>query len=287
MKEIFILDCKEIGCPRVLMYVFIEMCEAFKKRGYNVKLINSIQDINNDSVVFMGDSIRHSDPCLLLNEIAPDAIYIGWYWHKINTSSLKYFIHTYENMLNPNIRVKLLKTMSGNCPLLLRASDHPDMIGTYEKKIVYDYCYMGCRYCPELVPSELYKGIYHGVNNANSFISYPNRKDIYLSSIFALGFQSTENIFNKHVSQRIYEGLAYGCIVLSNSIPACEQTNNIVVYIESKSDLENKMKYFKENPDILKQKQEEGYKFIKDSGTNHHSIDNFIQCINETYKMTI
>jgi spore maturation protein CgeB len=112
-------------------------------------------------------------------------------------------------------------------------------------------------------------------------------KKIYLSSIFALGFQSDENIITKHVSQRIFEGLAYGCIVLSNSIPACEQTNNIVVYIESKADLENKMKYFKENPDIVKEKQEEGYKFIKHFGTNHYSIDTFMNCINNAYGITL
>jgi spore maturation protein CgeB len=74
-------------------------------------------------------------------------------------------------------------------------------------------------------------------------------------------------------SQRIYEGLAYGCIVLSNSLPACEQTNNIVVYVDSLKDLEEKMTYYKNNPDLIKQKQEQGYAFVKKHGTNEKSVE--------------
>jgi hypothetical protein len=286
MRDILLLDCYEIGCPKVLMYVFTEMCEAFTQRNYHVKIIHSIDEITNNSIVYMGDSIRHADPCSLLRKI-PDAIYIGWYWHNIDTSSLKYFIHTYENMLQPDKRVTFIQKNFIHCPLLLRASDKPDMIGKYERHNVHDYCYMGWKYCSDFVPSEPFKGIYHGVCDHNSFLSYAERKKIYLSSTFALGFQSNENIRNKHVSQRIFEGLAYGCIVLSNSIPACEQTNNIVVYVESKQDLENKMKFYNENPDIRKQKQEEGYMFIKTYGTNYYATDMFINCIYRSYTIII
>jgi len=287
MRDILILNCKEIVCLKVLLFVITEMCEAFKTRGYNVKVIDSIKDITNNSVVFMGSTIMHSDPASLLNQVAPDAIYIGWYWGNINTSQLKYFIYTYENMFNPDDRVKLLKTKIANCPLLLRASDNPDLIGTYERNVLRDYCYMGWNYCPNLIPSEPYKGLYHGVSNHDLFLGYSQRREIYLSSIFALGFQGNDNIVTKHVGQRMYEGMAYGCIVLSNSPAACEQTNNIVVYIDSKGDLENKMKYFKENPDMIKKKQEEGYKFIKEFGTNHYAIDKFIECINKSYGISI
>jgi hypothetical protein len=275
MKTIVLLNCHEIRCPKVLMYVFIEMCEAFKQRNYNVIIAESIDEINNDCIVFMGNGFQHSDPCSLLYSIAPRAIYIGWYWQNMNTHLLK-FIHTYENMLNPNIHVKMCQQQKIHCPLYLRASEHPNSIGTYARTHQYDYCYMGWRYCPELVPYS-FKGIYHGVLNHDYFLPYAKRKEIYLSSTFALGFQSDENIENKHVSQRIFEGLAYGCIVLSNSIPACEQTNHIVIYVESRQDVETKMKYFMNHPNILRKKQEEGYAFIKKCGTNHYSIHEFLK----------
>jgi hypothetical protein len=287
MRDIIILDCDEVQCPKVLMFVFIELCQAFKDRNYNVQIIRNIKDITNNCIVFMGDTFRCPDIVSLLHSIAPDAIYIGWYWHNIKTDALKHFIYTYENMKNPDSRGTFLMEQIHNCPLLLRASEHPDLVGTHTKNIMYDYCYMGWGYCTDLIPGESFNGIYHGVYNHDHFVPYDKRREIYLSSIFALGFQSPENITFEHVSQRIFEGLAYGCIVLSNSLPACEQTNNIVVHVTSKQDLENQMLFFKANPDIIKRKQEEGYEFIKKYGTNHFAIDKFINCIKQNFAIVI
>ena len=290
-REIIILDCYEIRCPKVLLFVFIELCDAFKFYGYTVKIINSIDELHNNSIVFMGDTFYNECPGKILNMIAPEAIYIGWYWQEQDTSMLKYFIYTYENMLNIYYNVNrikcftFLKSVKNNVPLLLRANDNPEMIGKYEKNKIYDYCYIGWQYCPELVPSDKFNGIYHGVLNHNEFLKYEDRKNIYLSSIFALGFQSNDNIGFKHVSQRIFEGMAYGCIVLTNSMPACEQTDNIAIYIDSKNDLENKMIYYLQNPDEIKKKQLEGYEFVKKYGTNHLSIQQFINKINILYKL--
>lgn len=287
MHDIVIIDSNEVRPPKVLLYVFIELCQAFKERGYTVKIIHSIHEITNNSIVFLGDAYIHPNIVSILNAVAPDAIYIGWYWHRIDVSGLKHFIHTYENMLNPDSRVLLLKGKLNSCPLLLRASDNPDLIGFYEKNIQYDYCYMGWDYRPDLVPSDPYKGFYLGTTDTSLFLSYDARKEIYLSSMFALGIQNNGNIYNKHVSQRIFEGLAYGCIVLSNSLSACEQTDNIVVYVTSKQDVEDKIKFYKEHHELFLHKQEEGYAFIKKCGTNHYAIDMFIQCILANFDIII
>ena len=287
MRDIIILDCPEVQCPQVLMFVFVELCQAFKDRNYNVKIIRTINDISNNCIVFMGDKFVCPDIVALLNSIAPEAIYIGWYWHNITTDALKYFIHTFENRKNPNSKNIFLMEKNHNCPLLLMASERTDLVGTHAKNLIYDYCYMGWGYCTDLIPGDSFHGIYHGVYNHDHFLAYESRRAIYLASTFALGFQSPENIAFEHVSQRIFEGLAYGCIVLSNSLAACEQTNNIVVHITSKQDLENKMMFYKANPDIIKRKQEEGYEFIKKYGTNHYAIDQFIKCIKQNFAIVI
>ena len=278
-RDIFILDCHEIKCPLPIRYAYNDLCGAFRRKNYNVKIINSILELHNNSIVFMGDIFHCNgfEPQDLLSEFAPDAIYIGWYWTNINVNKLKYFIHTYENIMNiyhytKSSELIKLRQQKYNIPLLLRANDDPMLIGTYERKIERDYCYMGYKYCPDMIPIH-FTGVYHGTFIHEDFMSYEERKKLYLSSIFALGFQSTSNIELKHVSQRIYEGLAYGCIVLSNSLPACEQTNNIVVYVDSLKDLEEKMTYYKNNPDLIKQKQEQGYAFVKKHGTNEKSVE--------------
>jgi hypothetical protein len=287
MRDILLLDCYEIGCPKVLLYAFIEFCQYFKENNYSVKIIQNIKDITNYSIVFMGDTIRCDNASDLLNKQAPEAIYIGWYWHNQNTDSIKYFIYTYENMLEPDKRVQIIKTKKNNIPFLLRSSEDPCKIGKFKKIIVYDYCYMGWRYCPHLVPYDKFTGIYHGVVDANKFLKYEERKNIYLSSKFALGFQSNENISNKHVSQRIFEGLTYGCIVLTNSIPACEQTNNIAVFVKSKEDVENYIKYYLENPSIMQKKQQDGYEFAKKYGTNRYAVNFFIDKIKEYFDIIV
>lgn len=292
-REIIILDCNEIKCPLVLKYVFVELCGYFRRNNYVVKIISNISDLTNNSLVFMGDGFNCDDPASLLNQYAPEAIYIGWYWHKKNTSALKYFIYTYENMLNYEFYKDIvndlvfLRNTKNNTPLLLRANEDPNMVGLNPRVVKYDYCYMGWVYCREMVPGNKFNGFYHATYDHTKFLDYETRKKIYLSSTFALGFQNDENIGSKHVSQRIYEGLAYGCIVLSNSLPACEQTDNIVVYVNSKEDLEKKMEFYKSNPDLMAEKQKQGYEFIKKYGTNEYSVKKFTDLIKQNFDIDI
>ena len=291
-RDVLILDCTEIGCPLVLQFVYIELCGAFQRNGHIVKKINNINQIHNNSIVLMGDTFRVNNPSELLNKQSPYAIYIGWYWDRINTSCLKYFIYTYENMLNPSAlsthvnRFKVLKGNKNNYPLLLRANEDIKNIGNLEKKIEYVYCYMGFNYYPILEPKK-YKGIYNAPSRHEEYLSYELRKNIYLSSIFALGIQGKENIASQHVSQRIYEGMAYGCIVLTNSKPVCEQTNNIPVYVENLADIENKIDYYMSNQEKLKEKQLQGYEYVKEFGTNNYSIKQYNDLIEQLYNIKI
>lgn len=291
-REIIILDCHEISCPLVLLYVFQEFAGYFKRNNYDVRIVKNITELHNNSIVLMGDSFNCDNPVQLLNTIAPYAIYIGWYWHNINTDELKYFIYTYENMLyiyydinriNDLIKIRSFKN---NIPLLLRANEDPLLVGTYKKNIIYDFCYMGWAYCDHLVPQN-FKGFYHSVYDHRLFLDYEARKNIYISSLFALGFQGNENVASKHVSQRIFEGLTYGCIVLSNSISACEQTNNIVIHVSTRDDIEQVMSYYINNPELAEKKRKEGYEFSKQFGTNELSAQKFINLIQEKFHITI
>lgn len=291
-RDIIILDCPEIKCPIVLLFVFKEFVGYFRRNNYNVKIVNNITELHNDSIVLMGNSFNCNDPVNILKNIAPDAIYIGWYWHAINTDNLQYFIYTYENMLNiyyyANRVDDLIKIRSfkNNSPFLLRADEDPLLVGTHEKHIKYDFCYMGWRYCENLVPQK-FEGLYHGVCDHDKFFDYETRKNIYLASLFALGFQSPENIYSKHVSQRIFEGLAYGCIVLSNSLPACEQTNNIVIHVSTRDEVEQIMTYYINNPELAGKKRKEGYEFSKQFGTNQLAAQNFINLIQDNFDIVV
>ena len=280
MKDVIILDCPEIKCPTVLLYVFEELCGAFKRRGHSVYTCNSITDIKGEPIVFMGNLFHYNitNPCSILYNQCPKAHYYGWYWHNIPDTTILDFTHIYENitpsltLLSDKINImKFMNSIPNKCPLLLRANEDPTNVGRYERRPIRDYCYMGFSYCQHLVPSKNFIGFYYATCNHDKYLNYEQRKHIYLTSIFALGFQSDENILNGHVSQRIYEGLCYGCVVFSNSRVACAQTEGIVIYIESQKDIEDKMRYYLDNQKEIIDKQILGYDFIQRLGTNELS----------------
>ena len=55
MREILILDCPEIVTICVLITVFTEMCGALIRKGHNLKVIHNINEMHNNSIIFMGD----------------------------------------------------------------------------------------------------------------------------------------------------------------------------------------------------------------------------------------
>lgn len=291
MHEIVLLNCPEIGMHLAFMYACIEACHAFKRMGYAVRIARSISELSDNCIVFLGDDIHVSNPVSMLARQAPRAVYIGWYWNEQDVRQLPHFIHTYENKLKRKSELTYFGSGSSNpnpiirVPFLLRANDDPALIGTYPKTIVRHYCYMGYRYNPEMVPSSpKYTGYYYGTKILTRFLNYEARKRIYLSSMFALGFQSKSNADEQHVSQRIYEGLAYGCIVLSNSEAARDQTDGIVEFVSSRREIEDKIDYYLKNPNAYMAKQTAGYNFIKtQGGTNHATAQLFIDTMHAAF----
>ena len=297
MREILLLHCVELVCPRVLSYVFQELTHAFVERGYTVRNINNLEELHNDSIVFVGDIIRIPNIIQRLNYIAPDAVYVAWYWgesklgKKNRSSDLRYLLHIHENFLDKRALpshveyFEEIAKLTNTAPLLLRAREKPENIGVYPRIEKWDYCYMGWVYCPELVPTDKnYRGLYHAVTDHSKYLSYETRREVYLRSVCALGFQSAENLRSKHVSQRIYEGMAYGCIVLTNSYAAVEQTDGIAILVHTKNEVQDLIDFYKTHPVERQQKKEEGYNFIRTKqGTNHDSIDVLLHKIQECY----
>ena len=46
--------------------------------------------------------------------------------------------------------------------------------------------------------------------------------------------------------------MAYGCVVLTNSVQACEQCDNIPILVKNRQDIETQINYYLNNPDKLK-----------------------------------
>lgn len=273
----------------VMICVFTEFAGAFQDYGCNIKIVRSINDLENGGIILLDDAsgkyIENKEIYIRIANKCSDSIFICWYWEKKPYfNPFNKVIYTGEyNLNNSYVNKDRLEYFNLNnfVPLRLRANDSPEMIGKYKRNVVRDYCFMGGGYRKDWVPCNL-SGIYHHVYT-NNYMPYDERRDVYLSSTFSLAFQSDENIKNGHLSQRIFEGLAYGCVVLCENKLASEFTDGIVVHVSSKEDLLKKIHFYKNNPDLIEEKIKKGYEWVKKFGTNRYSVTFFLDKIKELY----
>jgi spore maturation protein CgeB len=107
-------------------------------------------------------------------------------------------------------------------------------------------------------------------------LSYDIRRKVYLSSKIAFGFHHDNNILNSHVTQRVFEALCYGCVVLSDNSAATDITDGIVVYVKDKRDFIEKYIYYLSNPEECEKKRIAGYEWAKKFGTNRYAAKLFL-----------
>ena len=273
-RSVYILDSKDKRINPIVKALFNDLMGGFKRLGFNVITeINKIDDIDDYSIIFVDNNIKNDiiDILCLKNK---NCVYFGWCCHELERdfNNLK-FIFTTTHTLTPRGKQKELVNNTKNyCPLYHRADEDPNKIGTFERNVIYDWCYTGWKYRDDLIPSK-FKGLNKGVKSHMGYLSSDERRKVYLSSFVHLAYVGDTNIKDSAIPQRIFEGLGYGCIVLTNSKPACEHTENIVEYVESLKDVEEKINYYLNNPELVKKKQELAYEFIKKCGTNYFTIE--------------
>ena len=272
----------------VMKQVFEELAGGFIDYQCRIKTVTSLYDLEDGGIMFLHDEAGHykNNSALYeqINMLCPNTIFICWYWRDFTFRPFNKMIRTGENYIHLHTKQTEIEDYDYMMhpefvPLLLRASDSPDAIGNYPRVNQRDYCFMGGGYKMDwMIAVPQFTGFYHRVIWDN-YLSYNERRAIYLSSMFAFGFQSDDNIRTGHLSQRIFEGLAYGCIVLCENKLAEDYTDGAVIYVASKEDLVSKMEYYKLHPDEALKKQQQGYEWTKQFGTNRVSIQFFLHGI--------
>lgn len=276
-----LLNTPESPCPGTHYAACTEFLEGFSDYGYIPGVATSIEDISGAEYILLSSHKISIEYLERLNIVSPNSIYLLWfYFDYISKIPFKRYILTGEYWHHPpksqnHFRwYTMIPTLPHYVPFLLRANESPDMIGTYPRNEIYNGCFMGTPYKPEWV-SGLSNVLYHNINQ-HGLLPYSRRRDIYLSSKIAFGFHSLDNILNSHVTQRIFEALCYGCIVLSDNPVAEELTNGIVVYVSNKEDLIDKYNYYLSHPDDCETKRMRGYIWAKQFGTNRYAVKLFL-----------
>jgi len=286
ITEVLLLDDPTtVSMYPVYLIIVKEFVRLMSDYKIGVRIVTNTKDIHNNALVFVGDKFNCNNPAEEISKYAPEAVYCLWYWHDIQCSSIKNIIHLHENYIDwtKDERIVKIKSFPYSFPMIWLAPEDPSKVGTYSRNVVRDYFFAGWHYRKEWVPdvSSGFNGIYFSPDEQKDYLSYETRRELYLSSHFALGFHADYTIEVKSVSQRVFEGFAYGCIVLTDSDAAVSQTEGIAVRVYSKEHLIETMKNFLENPEEMERRRQLGYEFVKRCGTSYTSIQNILNIVSK------
>jgi spore maturation protein CgeB len=102
------------------------------------------------------------------------------------------------------------------------------------------------------------------------------RVQFFLSSKIAFGFHSDVNIQNNVVVERVFEGMAFGCVVISDNPVAAEITENIVQIANTKEEFLHIYERLLNDDKKRLELQQRGYEWIKQKGLYVHISKNFL-----------
>ena len=287
MKSVVFLNTPEIGIGKDHTHYAAssEFINGFSEYGYTPKVITHIHsenDLCGAEFILLSSHKINIEYYKKIHAIAPEATYILWFFHDyIDSLPFTKYILTGEYWYKPHRLLprhqhlyNIQKTMTNYIPLLLRANESPVCIGKYTRDEKINGCFMGTPYKFDWVRG-LDNVLYHNIN-IRKLLPYDKRREIYLQSKIAFGFHHDNNIINHHVTQRVFEALCYGCVVLSDNPAASLMTDEIVVYVKSKTDFLEKYNYYLTHPDECDKKRSQGYEWAKRYGTNRYSAKLFI-----------
>jgi hypothetical protein len=211
------------------------------------------------------------------------AIKLLWHFHSYlrlgNEVPFNNWILTGEHYRNPVKSAEHLKSyefqnsIPNYFPLSFAAYFHPDEIGTFERNnLIYDTVFCGHPYKSHWL-SQLSNSF---INTNPLSVSEEKRLEAFLSSHTSCGFHSENNVLNSCLVERVFEGMALGTIVLTDNPAGPQVTDNIVELVSSFEELQERIQFYKNNPDLAEAKRQLGYEWIRTKGTYTHVAIDFL-----------
>ena len=291
-KHAHLVLLDEWPCPGSHYLHTKKFLESFTSHGYSYSEIRNYEDIakikKNDIVYLSNHGFLNSViPYDLFSMFsATGANFILWFWHEHLSLAAELFgqnfILTGEHFyLKPSLHnhVKIWEIQnrtSQYVPLTFSSNVLPADIGTHSRSDEYLAHFIGNGYKPTLNKklSRRFRKI--KIVNTPPFIPELERKRIFLSSKVALGWHSDDNIKNNVVVERVFEGLAFGNVVLSDSSVAREVTDGIVEFADTYEETKEFLLRIKKDDAFRALKVEQGLSWAKSNGTYWHVAKRFI-----------
>lgn len=286
MKKFYLMNSPELPTPGTHHYTISKFSNGFKHHGYNVIEAFTLDSITDNSIVVISDHGIYKNNFWALEYLSnkfPNSIYICWFFHKFyDKIPFKKFVITGEHfhkkpsLLEHITCWDLQQRINNYVPLTFSSTLMPDVIGTLPRNECINGCFIGTAYKPDWI-QDLQNIVYISGNQ----LPEDKRVEIFLSSKIAFGFHSNANVLNNVVVERVFEGMAFGCVVISDNPVAAIITDNIVQIANNKEEFLNVYNRLLNNPDEMKILQMRGYEWIKKYGLYAHTSKNFLDKFNE------
>jgi hypothetical protein len=217
---------------------------------------------------------------------ATGANFILWFWHEHLSTATEIFrqnfVLTGEHFYNkPSLHAhvkiwEIQNSTNSYVPLTFASNLLPADIGKLSRRDEYLAHFIGNGYKPTLNKklSRRFRKI--KIINTPPFIPEAERKRIFLSSKVALGWHSDDNIKNSVVVERVFEGLAFGNVVVSDTPVAKEITDGIVEFSDTYEETKEFLLRIKKDDAFRALKVEQGLSWAKAHGTYWHVAKRFI-----------
>ncbi len=295
-KKFILVNTPELPTPGTHYFTSCKFMSGFKHNGYSTNEAKTLSELEDGSVVLISNhGIKHPiissdigwNAMHMLANKCPNSVFICWFYHDIyDKIPFKKFIltgeHFHQKPSTPD-HIKcweLQQRVNNYVPLTFASNMEPDAVGKYARNETVNGCFMGTAYKYHWV-CDLPNIIYLAGLNHGQPISEEDRIQCFLHSKIAFGFHHDTNVINNVVVERVFEGMAYGCVVISDSPVAGKITDGIVQVATNKDEFLTLYFELLNNETKRKHLQKRGYEWIKQKGLYLHVAKNFIDKITQ------
>jgi hypothetical protein len=292
-NKIILINTPNLPCPGSHYFGMSKFLKCFRYFEYEYQEItssNQYKDIQDEkNIIYLSNhglgQGPESEDIVELSKLK-NSIFLLWHWHgSPQCNNFKKWILTGEHWRNQqrNLEEKGrydAQNIQNYVPLIFAAPIHPDEVKPNNNPKIYDCFYCGCDYRTDWLNKIAVKFPSSYIHLA-PFIAEEERVKAFGSSLISLGFQHETNKKNLCITERIFEGFMYGCLVVVDCQKIQETFPKAIIYTQTYNDLMNKITYFKKNPTEIKPYIAAGYDYLKNGNTYYHTCLKFIQKIKE------
>jgi len=290
MSYIALFNSKLMPCPGTHYLHTKKFLSGFEIHGYTFIEISDAQGLSilgKDDLVYISNHGLAENCISELFQIKKcGALPIFWYGHDhldmISSVFSFRFLLTGEHFrkaptLEPHFRYwKMQNGLTNYVPLTFASGLAVNKIGAFSRQDKHSAHFIGNGY--KRLRNFGIKTLSEDtiVINTPPFLSEIRRMEIFLSSRVALGWHSKQNLLNHVIVERVFEGLAFGNLVVTDHPDAHEVTDGIVEYVNNIQETLELIKKARVDKKYFHEKQELAYSFAKSYGTYENVALNFI-----------